>query len=169
MNRLIFNALVVLSLVGISHFSAYAQWSQTPGPLGGTVFFMESYAGAYWAGSESGLYRSVDGQSWSRVEHLGREMIIAGLADQDTFYLVRGTVRSDLLTTTDGGQTWKVTEISDVPPLTNVTLKKIAGALIIARITSQAWYLRSKDTVQPSVSCPTAAPFCPIILMRMED
>ena len=137
--------LAILALSIICHSEAHAQWSQTPGPFGGAVFFLEHYSGAYWAGSEAGLYRSADGQQWSRVENLGIEPVVAGLADQDTMYLVRGLLRCDLLTSTDGGQTWKVTEIDETPPTTHVVLKKAAGALIIGAVTPSNYYLRSKD------------------------
>jgi len=145
MNRFTIHLLLTCTLSIICLHPAHAQWTQTPGPFGGTVFFLETYAGAYWAGSESGLYRSVDGQQWSRVENLGREPVVAGLADQDTLYIIRGLLRSDLLVSTDGGQSWKLTEIAEEPPTNRVSLKKTAGALIIAAITPNNYYLRSRN------------------------
>ncbi|MCC6282851.1 MAG: hypothetical protein IT262_19760, partial [Saprospiraceae bacterium] len=145
MNRLTIQLLLTCTLSIICLKPAQAQWTQTPGPFGGTVFFLESYAGAYWAGSESGLYRSPDGQQWSRVENLGQEPVVAGLADQDTLYIIRGLLRSDLLTSTDGGQSWKLTEIDEQRPTNRVLLKKTAGALIIAAITPSNYYLRSRN------------------------
>ena len=114
MTQTVTRLLTILALSIICQFKAHAQWSQTPGPFGGAVFFLESYAGAYWAGSESGLYRSVDGQQWSRVENLGIEPIVAGLADQDTLYLVRGLLRCDLLTSTDGGPAYTREQIGKI-------------------------------------------------------
>ncbi|MBK8428198.1 MAG: hypothetical protein IPL27_20535 [Lewinellaceae bacterium] len=145
MTRPIIQLLLTCTLSIICLHPAHAQWTQTPGPFGGTVFFLETYAGAYWAGAESGLYRSLDGQQWNRVENLGREPVVAGLADQDTLYIIRGLLRSDLLTSTDGGQSWKLTEIDEAPPTNHVSLKKTGGALIIAAITPNNYYLRSRN------------------------
>ena len=166
MTRPIIQLLLTCTLSIICLNPAQAQWTQTPGPFGGTVFFLETYAGAYWAGAESGLYRSVDGQQWSRVENLGREPVVAGLADQDTLYIIRGLLRCDLLTSTDGGQSWKLTEIDEAPPTNHVSLKKTAGSLIIAAITFNNYYLRSKNNGATSDLCLAAVSLHLIFWMR---
>ena len=163
-NQRTIQLLLICSLSIICLSPAQAQWTQTPGPFGGTVFFLDSYAGAYWAGSESGLYRSPDGQQWSRVENLGQEPVVAGLADQDTLYIIRGLLRSDLLTSTDGGQSWTLTEIAEEPPLNYVSLKKTAGALLICKITLQNRYLRSRNNGATFGSLPGGGPASPDLL-----
>jgi len=124
---------------------AHAQWSRLPGPFGGDVFFLEQYAGAFWAGAESGLYRSSDGLEWSQVSNLGNSRVLAGLVDHDTLYILRGIFPTQLLTTIDGGQSWLAIELTNEYPGIGATLKKTAGTLIIADLTNGSLYLSSKD------------------------
>lgn len=117
--------------------SSKAQWRQVAGPFGGEVFFLQQYAGAFWAGSESGLYRSPDGLQWARVTTMGNKPVIAGLVDNDTLYIVRDSdYKTDVLTTTDGGQSWRSVRLVNTPPGNRVFMKKAADVLVVAMIYS---------------------------------
>jgi uncharacterized repeat protein (TIGR01451 family) len=144
MKNITFQFLIIITLIIYFHSTSFAQWTKVPGPFGGTSFFMESYAGKYWSGSESGLYHSVDGQQWNRSENLGETRVIAGLVDQDTLYIVRGETNSELLTTIDGGQTWLATPLLSGYPGSQVRLHKSKGLLMIFGLNSD-FPLTSKD------------------------
>jgi uncharacterized repeat protein (TIGR01451 family) len=133
MKRIQYKKILIYILLSICPLMAYAQWEPVKGPPGGAVYFLESYAGAYWAGSISGLYRSVDGLKWDRIENIGFGQVISGLVDQDSFYFIKGGIgiKSELLTTANGGQSWKATELPITNPEGNTSIRKAGGVLII--------------------------------------
>ncbi len=124
--------------------SSTAQWTQAPALFGGEVFFIQQYAGAYWSGSETGLYRSIDGLQWARVTNLGDAPIIGGVADKDTLYILRSGHNTEVLTTTDGAQTWSTVEVSSEVIYNSAYIKKAGNALIVGRL-PDGTYVRSKN------------------------
>ena len=136
-----------LYLIASFHFSvpAYTQWTPAPMPEGGEVFFLEYYASTYWAGANSGLYRSANGLQWEHVDNLGYNPFVAALVDADTMYLVQNEQKTEVLTTTDGGQGWKKTTVIPEKSAFNPRLYKSGGVLVISNAGQFLYYLRSTD------------------------
>ncbi|MCC6410807.1 MAG: hypothetical protein IT270_04060, partial [Saprospiraceae bacterium] len=58
---------LLLTLLALALFSPtlFAQWTQTAGPEGGMVYCVEPVGNELWAGTQGGLYTSVDeGETW---------------------------------------------------------------------------------------------------------
>lgn len=82
------SVMSLLILIPFETQQTFAQWVQTSGPPGGTIWSISSNAsGTVFAGSTSGLYRSTDeGQSWQKTQlPLQRYWVIANDLDS-TFY-----------------------------------------------------------------------------------
>lgn len=124
---------------------AYTQWAPAPMPEGGEVFFLEYYANAYWAGANSGLYRSANGLQWEHVDNLGFNPFVAALVDADTMYLVQNEQKTEVLTTTDGGQSWKKTTAFPEKSAFNPRLYKSGDVLVISNAGPFLYYLKSAD------------------------
>ena len=96
--------------------NAKSEWVQTKGPEGGRVpELFTTTRGDVYAGTRHGLYRLTDdGQAWKFISNIKRPTYYATLAmetkwwpvveRQDTLYLATDT---ELLTSTDRGETWK--------------------------------------------------------------
>jgi len=86
-----------------------AQWIQTNGPQGGEVKCLASIDSFLFAGTEDGVYRSVDnGASWNPT---GLENIVTSLASKSGSesgrYLFAGTFNGGIYLSADHGDNWQ--------------------------------------------------------------
>ncbi|HOT97953.1 MAG TPA: T9SS type A sorting domain-containing protein [bacterium] len=85
-----------------------AQWIQTAGPKGGEVKCLASVDSILFAGTEDGVFRSIDnGASWNPT---GLENIVYSLAvksdDESSLNLFAGTYNGGVFLSTDNGDNW---------------------------------------------------------------
>jgi ligand-binding sensor domain-containing protein len=106
MKRLFLVLLIAVIFFSSNHLAA--QWRQTNGPQGGEVKCLTSIDSIFFAGTEDGVYRSVDnGASWKPT---GLENIVACLAvksgSESRMNLFAGTFNSGVYLSTDHGDSW---------------------------------------------------------------
>jgi photosystem II stability/assembly factor-like uncharacterized protein len=107
MKRLYLALLTTILLFSSNHLAA--QWIQTNGPQGGEVKCLASIDSILFAGTEDGVYRSVDnGASWKPT---GLENIVYSLTvksdDESSMNLFAGTLNGGVFLSTDHGDSWK--------------------------------------------------------------
>ncbi|MFI5252982.1 MAG: T9SS type A sorting domain-containing protein [Bacteroidota bacterium] len=100
-------------LCGNSH--AYAQWVQTSGPYGGTVYSLTMIGSNIFAGTDSGIFISSNkGAIWNAVNIGLKKTVVQAFAAYPNVAgdtnLYAGTGNGVLLST-DNGTTWNATEM----------------------------------------------------------
>jgi photosystem II stability/assembly factor-like uncharacterized protein len=84
---------------------ASAQWIQTSGPSGGTVFSIAVTGTTLLAGTSDGIYRSTNnGVLWSKAASDSTATTVRGFATSGTNLLVATT--GGIMRSTDNGQSW---------------------------------------------------------------
>jgi photosystem II stability/assembly factor-like uncharacterized protein len=105
-----FGKLVLLGLIALCS-SLNAQWVQTSGPFGGSIFALainpansnEVFAG----GPVGGVFRSTDkGTTWTQVNSGLTDMNVYSLCFSDTGHLFAGTLNTGVFVSTNHGASW---------------------------------------------------------------
>jgi hypothetical protein len=121
--------LIVAIFAFASATSSRAQWVQTGGPPGGSVYCFLEYDSMIYAGTSEGVIRSEDnGQTWAQTSK-GLVTKVLSLVSKDSF-IIAGTNRG-IYRSSDGGNNWILASAPDtsVDALIRTNKNLVAGAL----------------------------------------